>query len=193
MWFSDNGNHTHAITYPLNDKSVVVDLGGFNGTWAKQIIEKYNPYMFLVEPIPDFYENLCAQFSNNPKVKVINAGVASSDGTALLYLSGDGTSKYINQHLPTIEVTMISIETLLKIIGKNVDLVQINIEGEEYNLLENMIQNDTVHMFSNIQIQFHPFVENFEERRENIHKHLAVKFDKLFDYPFVFEGWTIKK
>lgn len=192
MWFQDNGNYTHALNYPLTENSIVVDIGAFKGVWASQIIEKYNPYVFLFEPIPEFYNDLVNIFSNNPKVKVINAGVASIEQTIQLYLNGDGTSKYINKHLPPIDVKLISVEQLLEIVGNQIDLVQINIEGEEYDLLENMIKNNTIEKFSHIQIQFHDYIENAEYRRNEIQKQLSIKYNKLFDYTFVFEGWAIK-
>lgn len=192
MWFRDNGNYTHAINYPLTENSTVVDLGAFKGAWASQIIEKYNPYVFLFEPIPEFYEELVNRFASNPKVKVINAGVAATEHIEKLYLNEDGTSKYINQHLSPIEVKLISIEKVLDIVEGKVDLVQINIEGEEYNLLEKMIESNIVKNFLHIQIQFHTFIEDAESRRKSIQEKLSINFNKLFDYEFVFEGWAIK-
>lgn len=192
-WFNDDGNNTHAINYPLTEDSIVVDLGAFKGVWASQIIEKYNPYVFLFEPIPEFYHDLIARFSYNPKVKIINAGVASKEQTIQLYLNGDGTSKYINQHLTPIDVKLISTEQLLETVGGHVDLVQINIEGEEYDLLENMIEKGNIVNFSHLQIQFHDYIENAETRRIKIQEGLSNSHTKLFDYPYVFEGWAIKK
>ena len=58
LWFKDNGNFTHALNYTLNENSVVVDLGGYHGIWANQIIQKYNPFVYLFEPIPEFYNIL---------------------------------------------------------------------------------------------------------------------------------------
>jgi pyruvate/2-oxoglutarate/acetoin dehydrogenase E1 component len=45
-WFTDNGDNTHNITYDLTDKSVIIDLGGYEGVWAQQMIEKYNPNVY---------------------------------------------------------------------------------------------------------------------------------------------------
>ena len=39
-WFKDRGDHTHNITYDLNENSVVMDLGGYTGVWGQQIINK---------------------------------------------------------------------------------------------------------------------------------------------------------
>jgi FkbM family methyltransferase len=77
MWSRDNGNYTHALNYPLNENSIVVDLGAFHGVWASQIIEKYNPNVFLFEPVKEFYDYLVDKFQNNPKVKIFNYGIAA--------------------------------------------------------------------------------------------------------------------
>lgn len=191
-WFLNDGNNTHAINYPLNENSIVVDLGGYNGVWASQIIEKYNPYVYLLEPVELFYNNLVTKFSHNPKVKIINSGISTVDRTETLFLNGDGTSKFIGQDKQKVVVHLMSVENLLKEINNTVDLVQINIEGEEYDLLEGMLNNNLIEKFLNIQIQFHTFVNDAEKRREDIQQKLSNKFNKLYDYPFIFEGWSIK-
>ena len=42
-WFKDNGDYTHNLNYNLDENSVIMDLGGYTGVWAQQMIEKYNP------------------------------------------------------------------------------------------------------------------------------------------------------
>ena len=191
-WYDADGNNTHAITYPLTEQSIVVDLGAFKGVWAKQIIQKYNPYVYLLEPVDTFYNSLVNKFESNPKVHIINSGIAVEDCNDILYLNDDSTSKFTNQHENKIQANFISIESLLNIINKNVDLVQINIEGAEYDLLDYMIDTNLIENFTNIQIQFHTFIDDAEKRRKQIQKKLSKKFTKLFDYPFVFEGWSKK-
>ena len=193
-WFEDNGNFTHAINYNINENSMVIDLGGFKGLWADLIIEKYNPHITIVEPIKEFYEELTKKFLNNPKVRVLNYGISNINKVDNLYLNGDGTSKYITNDRP-IEVNFITINELLSIIGRDkIELMQINIEGEEFPLLENMIETGSIVKFDNIQVQFHTFIEDAYNKRINIQNKLEENnFKKLFDYPFVFEGWSLNK
>ena len=71
-----------------------------------------------------------------------------------------------------------------------VDLIQINIEGDEYDLLDYMIENKLIRRFKNIQIQFHLNIENCIQRRDIIRdKLLENNFEINFDYPFVWESW----
>ena len=80
-------------------------------------------------------------------------------------------------------------QQLLTLVGKRVDLMQINIEGEEYGLLEKAIVDGTINQIKHLQIQFHTYIDNAVERRNNIQEGLSKSFTKTFDYPFVFEGW----
>ena len=49
---------------------------------------------------------------------------------------------------------------------KTIDLIQINIEGAEYDLLKNWLELDIVNSINTLQIQFH----NFEEIENHITK-----------------------
>lgn len=194
LWFGDDGNNTHALNYPLTEDSMVVDLGGYLGKWADMLIAKHNPYMTLVEPIPEFYNKLKEKFKNNPKVTVLNYAVSDVNKTGELYLNGDGTSQYETNNKP-ITVNFITIEEMLEKIGRDrIELMQINIEGEEFTLLNNMMDTGSVLKFDNIQIQFHTFIDDAINKRTNIqNRFIENNFDKLYDYPFVFEGWSLKK
>ena len=97
-WFADNGNYTHAINYDINENSMVIDIGGYMGLWVDLIIDKYNPYITIVEPIKEFYNELIKKFINNPKVKVLNYGISNVNKIDYLYLNGYGTSKYITNN-----------------------------------------------------------------------------------------------
>jgi FkbM family methyltransferase len=195
-WFADNGDYTHNINYELNNNSVIIDLGGYHGLWVDEILKKNTPHIpniILVEPVPEFYNYLVTKYKNYEKIKVMNVGV-STDGnstTKNLYLSNDGSSTNFNSH------TSIQIETLPidKILLDNninqVDLLQINIEGDEYGLMEYMIESNIIDKFKNIQIQFHLGIINEIERRNIIQKKLISKgFKNKFDYPFVWESWS---
>jgi asparagine synthetase B (glutamine-hydrolysing) len=72
-----------------------------------------------------------------------------------------------------------------------VDLIQINIEGDEYDLLEHMIKTGSINKFKNIQIQFHLGIKNDFERRNKIKEGLQINgFINKFDYQFVWESWA---
>jgi FkbM family methyltransferase len=189
-WFNDNGDYTHNITYDLNENSIIMDLGGYTGVWGQQMIEKYNPNVYILEPIPSFYDGMVSKFKNNPKVRLLNVGVGIEDRDGIIYMGGDGTSSNLING-DAINVKFNTIETILNNFGlEYVDLIQVNIEGDEYPILENMILTRLINKFKNIQIQFHLGIENDVERREKIRNNLLDNGFKInFNYPFVWESW----
>jgi len=189
LWFRDDGNNTHAINYPLNKNSLVFEFGGYKGAWASQIISKYNPNICIFEPVKVFYKLLLNKFKYQNKVKIYNYGVSTKNTRERIYLNNDSTSLYRPSEESEI-VQLKTVETILKELRVNkVDLVQFNIEGEEFDLLENMLDTGSVLNFENIQIQFHRFIRNSARRRALIQRRLAKNFTKIYDYPFVFESW----
>jgi FkbM family methyltransferase len=196
-WFEDRGDYTHNLNYDLNGDSVVVDLGGYQGLWIDEILKKTSPNIpkiLLVEPVPLFYNQLVSKFTENEKIKVMNVGVSTNnkETTKTMYVSGDGSSTNFNTNVTSvIQIKTIPIEKILLENNINhIDLLQINIEGDEYDLLEYMIENDIINVCKNIQVQFHLGIENCVERRSEIQKSLSSRgFKNKFDYPFVWESW----
>lgn len=197
QWFADNGDYTHNINYELNENSVVIDLGGYYGLWVDEILKKNNPNIpniILVEPVPEFFNHLVTKYQQNEKIKVMNVGVSTDNNetTKTLYVSSDGSSTNFNSNVKSvIQIKTLPIDKILTDNNINqVDLLQINIEGDEYGLMEYMIESGIIDKFKNIQIQFHLGIENDVERRINIQKNLISKgFKNKFDYPFVWESW----
>ena len=189
-WVNDNGDYTHNITYNLTENSVIMDLGGYTGVWAQQMIEKYNPYVYILEPVTNFYEGMVTKFSNNNKVRLMNVGIGTENKDGFIFMSGDATSSNLTSG-ESITVKFNSIDTVLETWGLNqVDLIQINIEGDEYLLLENMLETGLINKFKNIQVQFHLGIENDVERRNKIRDGLVKNgFKNNFNYPFVWESW----
>jgi FkbM family methyltransferase len=133
---------------------------------------------------------MVSKFKNNSKVRLLNVGVGIEDGDGIIYMGGDGTSSNLING-DGINVKFNTIDTILNNFGlDHIDLIQINIEGDEYPLLENMILTGSINKFKNIQIQFHLGVENDVDRRNKIREYLILNGFKInFDYPFVWESW----
>lgn len=190
-WFRDSGDYTHNLNYDLNEDSVVMDLGGYTGVWAQQMIEKYNPNTYIIEPIEEFYSGMVDKFKGNDKVRLMKVGISVENKTDKLFMGGDGTSSNIKDG-KSVNVEFNTIDTVLEKWGLNsVDLIQINIEGDEYPLLEDMLKTGLINKFKNIQIQFHLGIDNDIKRRDIIRDGLKNNGFKIkFDYPFVWESWT---
>lgn len=190
-WQVDRGDEVYSTNYNLNPNSHVVEIGGFEGAWARKIFYEYACNMYVVEPLPDFFESLQRGLGRHEKVRLLNTGVGLKDGKDMIYLGGDGTS-FSAETKNSVEVELRTISRIFDEWGlQEIDLLQMNIEGAEYDILENMIEVGVIDRIKNIQIQFHLGLKNDVERRYYISKGLEARgFKRRFNYPFVWEGWT---
>jgi len=193
-WHRDRGDYTHNVNYQLTNDSVVVDLGGFRGVWADMLLQNIapvTPKIILVEPVPEFFNYLVDKFKDRPNIKVLSCGVSTNGSKASknIYVSSDGSSTQYECG-PSAEISTVPIEDIIADY-QTVDLIQINIEGDEYALMEYMLDSGAINRFKNLQIQYHLGIENDRARRDSIQQRLiSAGFIRKFDYPFVWEGWT---
>ena len=76
---------------------------------------------------------------------------------------------------------------------KKIDVIKINIEGAEFDLLNEVIKKNYQTKFDNIQVQFHKMFDDSHEKRDIIRKKLSETHQLTYDYTFVWENWKIKK
>lgn len=194
-WRADKGDDILVLDYPLNENSQVVELGGFHGLWTKRVSTKFNCNVLVVEPIKEFYDKMIVEFdyylkNNRDKIKTENAGISTEEKELSFAVDGDATSAYLNSN----NLQTVKCHTLEYYLDKHnidkVDLMQVNIEGEEYPLMEEWIKSGILQKFNYIQVQYHRMGENYEERHKKIQEGLTqIGFKLKWEYPFVWESW----
>lgn len=191
-WFGDGGDDKFRYNYNLNKDSIVFDVGGYQGKWSSKINELYNCNIFIFEPIKSYYEKLTIDFNGNQNVKIFNFGLSNKNSKISINILGDGSSIYIDgKNKETIELK--SIESF--IINENinsVDLLKLNVEGEEYNIMESIFESGLQNKIINYQIQFHNFIPDCDHRREQIRNKLKETHNEIYCYDFVWESWVKK-
>ena len=196
-WQDDQGDQTLRLNYLLDEDSLVFDVGGYIGNFAADIFCKYNCNIYIFEPVTEFYEKIKARFSNNPKVKVFHAGLSDTSSTAKISVCDTSSSifkKNSDEMEKSQEIKLISVVDFIKDHGiKEIDLMKINIEGGEYPLLDSLIEHNLLGIARYYQIQFHKFIPDAKEKRENIRTELSKTHRLLWDYPFVWESWEKKE
>ncbi len=192
-WFADRGDQTLRLDYPLNSESVVVDLGGYEGKWSKLIFDRYFCNVHVFEPVPSFCENIRILFSGNSKVKVYESALGDVELESFINLSKDSTSMFEAGAVGSDDKVRIKIESIHDFLKKleRVDLVKINIEGAEYDLLDSL-HDDELKKIKNLQVQFHTFYPDCQERRNRIHEKLSISHKLTYNYDFVWENWELK-
>lgn len=190
-WASIRGDETLMLDHTINENSHVVELGGYKGVWVSQIVDKFNPYVYIFEPVQEYYSFLCEKFKDNPKIKIYKFGVSDKNESINISLIGDSSS-IISHSNKTESIDILSFDKMIDILNlPSIDLMQINIEGSEYSLLDFAISKNYLNNIQKILIQFHTNVENCVDRRNNIQHNLKnIGFTKIFDYSFIWESWT---
>ena len=74
---------------------------------------------------------------------------------------------------------------------QKIDLMKINIEGDEYKLMNHILKNEKITLTDQYQIQFHNFVEGAENKRTEIISELKKTHRRTWCYEFVWENWEL--
>ena len=186
----DGGDKMILNQLELDDASLVFDVGSYLGGFGQSVQDKYDSIIYSFEPVKKFYQ---AQIKHqSDKMVVFNHGFGISNTTTDMYISKDASSQFWHSK----QIEKCQIKDFDKFITEHdvqkIDLLAINIEGDEYELLEYIIKKGLLEKIKGLLIQFHYINQYPHERRDAIKTELAKTFNCKFDYPFVWEYWVKK-
>jgi len=189
---------TKRYNYPLNSDSIIFDVGGYRGDFAFEWVSKVDPTIYIFEPFIDFHiSHLHSRFKNNDKVQYFRYGLSDFNGDANLAKSGTeaGSISYdMNEKFPnsdSVNVRKFS-EVYSELGSPKVDLIKINIEGEEYPLLNHILDEGLINNFKYIQIQYHDFIKDAEEKRAKIVERMQETHNCQWEFLWIWESWERK-
>jgi len=165
---------------PLRSGSLVVDCGGYKGDYSQYLLDQWNPYIIIFEPVPDFYEVCRKRFETNMRVKVLPYALGEEVGKRTLYVNKEGSSFYREwaRSDNSIEVDVVKLSGFLK--DRKVDILEINCEGAEFAILEDLNENNLLRGVYEIMIQFHR-IPNFNEKYPLAVAILEKTHNKVYD------------
>lgn len=187
-WRAVDGDRTLRMDYDLGPDSIVLDLGGYRGQFTSDIFARYLCTIHVFEPVPSFAAEIEARFERNPKVFVHAIALGAQDGELLLGADEDATSEFHGSAAVRTQVRRAA-DVLDELGIREVDLMEVNIEGGEYDLLDHLLDVDFMRHVRDLQIQFHDFVPNAQSRMERIQERLRETHELTYQYPFVWENW----
>ncbi len=191
-WLRMGGDKTLRLNYDLNEDSIVIDGGGYLGEWANDIYNKYSCNVHIFEPVKKYYDLISEKFKDNNKVRVYHCGLSNSNRNLDITISNDASSIYTkgSEKDTTESIELVDIKEFLnKLDIKDVDLMKLNVEGEEYNILDRMIEVDMVNDFDNLQIQFHRFVDDYDNRKTKIETEILKSHAPTYEYNYVWVNY----
>lgn len=192
--FFSTAGETHLVTHDLDERSLVLDVGGFVGEWTQAIVERYGCRVMIFEPMPRYCREIARRFGDNPNVVVRECGLSDRSAEVRMQDSFMGSSVFGRN--PQVAARMEDVADLFAELGdQQVDLIKINIEGGEYALLERMLEKDLLVRCRKIIVQFH---DQYHRRRDAAawRASIIARMEKthvpVFQYPFVWEGWEAR-
>ena len=187
------GDETLRLNYNLNENSVVFDVGGFKGNWAKDIYSKYKCNIYVFEIVSSFLEEMQEKFKDKNKIKFFKVGLSNENEEKEIYINTASSSVYVKKGEKE-KVKFVKASDFIKNLGiDKIDLIKMNIEGGEYGLLEDLIESGFIKKIKNIQVQFHNFVPNYKTRMNKIREQLEKTHNLSWYYKGVWENWELKK
>ena len=153
--------------------------------------------IYVFEPVPAFARELRARFEKNKKINIQEIGLGSQTVKESIICDGDASSLYKGKETKSesgIDVSIIDVVEWFDINQiENVSLMAINAEGEEYPLLDRLIESGYISKIENLLVQFHDiYQKDAEERMDRIQRELLKTHQPVFQYKFVWERWKRK-
>ena len=191
-WFLKNWDNTFLVNYPLNNDSVVIDVGWYVGSFSDKILSKYNCNIYIFEPVKKYYDLLKEKYKNNKKVFILPFGLGNKNDKLSINIDGERSSIYTSKENEEQIVIKPFHEVFSEQEIEKIDLMSINIEWWEYDLINNIIGNKIIDKIAFLQIQFHDFVDYAEDKRKKAIEEIKKTHKVHYSYPFVWESFTKK-
>lgn len=184
-----------SVEFPLTKDSVVLDIGGYKGRWAKEILQRYEAKVFVFEPQEWAFKIAQAELQEFETAKLYNFGLGVESGKfEMEEFETDGASFILGT-----STRQQSGEGELKEIAgwlyennfDTIDLVMMNIEGYEFKLIPYMIEKGIMQRVKFFMCQFHLRDWTDEEPYEAIRKQLGEFLEVHWDYGQVLTCWKM--
>ena len=195
FWFKDNASDL-LYEYDLDRDSIVVEVGAYIGDWCVKMYNRFNCKILAYEPVNEYYIQLKKNISQFENIESYNFGLGQKNEKIKIKRRGVQTT-ILNQHEGFDDI--IEIKDIASLKGLNnisIDLMNINIEGGEYDLLNRVIETKMINHINNIQVQFHewyPSIGKSKVLRNQIHNKLMETHQLDYSYDFVWEKWSKKE
>lgn len=176
----------------------IVVFGGYLGASTDLWLTRFaDARISVFEPVPGFASILDERFDGR-NVTVHRFGVSSSRSKRLFAVDGDATRALANsspESLPSghqdkmVSVDFLPVEEVKKKFPERIGILEVNIEGGEYELLPLLHSVGILHRAEHLFVQFHKIEKNSKIEMEAVRKLLESSHRCEWNYEFVWEHW----
>src|SRR6266550_2861683 len=175
---------------PVSADTLVVDAGGFDGSWSKEVLIRYGCRALIFEPVPDYARHLRNVFGRNNRVEVVQGALFGRDGEGTMGVAAYSSSLFLRTAARTVTVPLLDVARVFRERDlTDVACLSLNVEGSEYDILDRLVETGLMRRVRSLVVQFHQNVPEHVARRAVIQRSLALTHEKRFDFPFVWECW----
>ena len=190
-WFKD-GAERLLYEHELDCASVVIDVGEYEANWTKKIYDRYQCKIYAYEPVKQHFDVLKKRVEDFNDIKIFNYGLGKIGETIGIKQQGIQTSTLVKVKKPDEIILIKKISELSDLKNKNIDLIHINIEGGEYELINEIIISSMIKRVKFLEVQFHewyPTIKSSRIARAKLHRKLFLTHKLVYSYDFVWEKW----
>lgn len=190
-WQEVNGDETLALDWPIDSSSVVWEIGGYEGRWAAQMVERFDPSIHIFEPQIWLYSKLVERFERNPKAAIYPFGLWTHDAVLRVWEHATDGASVMRHDGRTSEFC--DFRDVMCSLTQPVDVCLMNIEGAEYVLIPHLIGLGLMQQFRFFWCQFHPgMVQYGGEKSDLIYAGMATTHRVLWSYFPTAVAWERK-
>ena len=176
----------------IDDKDLIINVGGYMGDSTTNLRKIYMNEIFVIEPIPEYVNSLNTRFKNMKDITIFPFALADSNQGVQMKLSQDSTGIYAIGETNVTVPSKSAKEFFAEFSNRRIGIVLMNIEGGEYILLKQMLEENLVSNIKYIAIQFHDVFEQAEVSRQSIRNQLRSTHSLKICYDWVWEIWEQK-
>jgi FkbM family methyltransferase len=173
----------------LENDDTIYDVGGYLGSWTSAMLMKYPCKYHVFEPHPEAFRKLTERFSDRPEVHLHEFALGGANGVVSLSSAAEGSSIVSNRGSNSVEVKLMDVRRNLRHQRNPVALMKLNIEGAEYDLLEQLLWSEESMLAGDFLVQFHSGPPHAKQRYERIARKLGETHYCVWRYAFLWELW----
>lgn len=164
----------------------VVDVGANVGVFSTYLLKnKITKKIIAVECDPVALKDLYKNFEHIDRIKIINKALSTDNNSIELYKSIDNpvtSAVILNNNIINVEKVKVNTVTVKELIEELsfIDLLKIDIEGYEYDILNNL-ENSLFSKINNIFVECHFFKEEFKPKFDELIIKLKACGYKIYD------------
>lgn len=186
-----------SVQFPLDEKSIVLDIGAYKGRWSKEIANRYGSRIYAFEPQQWAFEIARKELAEGPNIHLYNFGLGVESGNfEMEEFETDGASFVLgfSQRQQSGEGVLMDMASWLKENRINqIDLIMMNIEAYEFKLIPYMIGRGILPKVKYFMCQFHPRTYEQQDEFEVLKKQIEEIMDVHFDYGIMLMCWKAKE